>query len=115
MAICEVCDCSLRDPPFAIPTLVTTVRLDKFLHLSRLVKRRTMAHTLCDAGRVRINGTTAKPSASVKAGDVLTISQGDRRLVAKVLAVPERPHPARELVDVLARLSVDDLKGDQGP
>ena len=90
------------------------MRLDKFLQVSRLVRRRTLAHTLCEAGRVRINGAAAKPSAPVKLGDVITISRGERRLVAKVLAVPERSTPSKELVDVIARLSVGDLKGGTG-
>jgi len=85
------------------------MRLDKFLQLSRLVKRRTLAHTLCEAGRVRINGAAAKPAASVRLGDVITISRGDRRLVAKVVAVPDRPHPARDLVEILGRVSMKDL------
>ncbi len=85
------------------------MRLDKFLQLSRLVKRRTLAHTLCEAGRVRINGAAAKPAASVRLGDVITISRGDRRLVAKVVAVPDRPQPARDLVEILGRVSMKDL------
>jgi len=94
------------------------MRLDKFLQVSRLVKRRTLAHTLCRVGRVRLNGMVAKPSAPVKPGDVITITQGDRRLVAKVLPVPDRPGPSKELVEVLARLSMEDLKSktkDLGP
>ena len=87
------------------------MRLDKFLQLSRLVRRRTLAHTLCAAGRVRVNGAAAKPSVSIKLGDVITISRGERRLVAKVLAVPERPSPSKQLVEVIARLNVVDLKG----
>src|SRR5437867_12120900 len=86
------------------------IRLDKFLQMSKLVRRRTLAHTLCEAGRVRINGAAAKPSAPVKLGDVITISRGERRLVAKVLAVPERLSPSQQLVEVLGRMSVEDLK-----
>ena len=85
------------------------MRLDKFLQLSRLVKRRTLAHTLCEAGRVRINGAAAKPAASVRLGDVITISRGDRRLVAKVVAAPDRPQPAGDLVEILGRISMKDL------
>jgi len=62
------------------------VRLDKFLQVSRLVKRRAVANRLCDHGRIRINGAAAKPSAAVRPGDVITISQGDRRMVAKVVS-----------------------------
>ena len=85
------------------------MRLDKFLQVSRLVKRRTLAHTLCEAGRVRINGAAAKPAASVRLGDMITISRGDRRLVAKVVAVPDRPQPAEDLVEILGRISMKDL------
>lgn len=85
------------------------MRLDKFLQLSRLVRRRTIADTLCTKGRVRINGTVAKASAAVRAGDVLTIAFGDRRVVAKILNVPDRAAPSTEYVEVLARLDIDDL------
>ncbi len=85
------------------------MRLDKFLQVSRLVKRRTLANELCDRGRVRVNGQRAKATASVKAGDVITIAQGDRRLIAKVLDVPERPAPSKDLVEVLSRLHVEEL------
>lgn len=87
------------------------MRLDKFLQMSRLVKRREVANRLCDHGRVRVNGAPAKPSTAVRPGDVLTISQGDRRLVARVVAVPERPTPPGALVEVLARTSVDEWHG----
>lgn len=85
------------------------MRLDKFLQVSRLVKRRALANELCDRGRVRVNGQRAKATASVKAGDVITIAQGDRRLIAKVLDVPERPTPSKDLVEVLSRLHVEEL------
>lgn len=86
------------------------MRLDKFLQLSRLVRRRTIAQTLCDHGRVRLNGTLAKAASPVKPGDVITIIHGDRRLIAKVVTVPNRPRRSKELVDVLARVSIDDLR-----
>lgn len=95
---------------FAIRNPQFEMRLDKFLQVSRLVRRRTLAHTLCAAGRVRVNGAAAKPSASIKLGDVITIARGERRLVAKVLALPARPTPSEHLVEVLARLNVEDLK-----
>lgn len=86
------------------------MRLDKFLQVSRLVRRREVANALCDRGRVRLNGVAARPAAPVRAGDVITISRGDRRLVAKVLTVPDHPAPSRELVDILARINLDDLR-----
>ena len=54
------------------------MRLDKFLKVSRLIKRRTVANEACDAGRVLINGRTAKASAAVKAGDVIEIQFGTK-------------------------------------
>ena len=50
------------------------MRLDKFLKVSRLIKRRTVANEACDAGRVLVNGAVAKASAKVKAGDIIEIS-----------------------------------------
>jgi ribosomal 50S subunit-recycling heat shock protein len=85
------------------------VRLDKFLQLSRLVKRRTVAGALCDKGRVRVNGNSAKASSTVRVGDVITIAFGDSRLVAKVLSVPERAAPSREYAEILTRLDVHSL------
>jgi ribosomal 50S subunit-recycling heat shock protein len=85
------------------------VRLDKFLQVSRLVRRRGVANMLCDHGRVRLNGAVARPATVVRAGDVITLSRGDRRVVAKVLRVPDRPTPSADLVDILARINVDDL------
>ena len=65
------------------------MRLDKWLKVSRLIKRRTVAQEACDGGRVSLNGRTAKPSAEVKPGDVLEISFGARSLRADVLSVQE--------------------------
>ena len=86
------------------------MRLDKFLQVSRLVRRREVANMLCDRGRVRLNGAVARPAAVVRTGDVITISRGDRRLVAKVLSVPDRPAPSKDLVDILARINLEDLR-----
>lgn len=65
------------------------MRLDKYLKISRLIKRRTVANEACDAGRVMLNGKVARASASVKEGDVLEITLGERVLKAKVLSVTE--------------------------
>lgn len=88
------------------------MRLDKFLQLSRLVKRRTVAHALCAAGRVRLNGLDAKAASAVATGDVITITYGDRRVVAKVLAVPARTAAGTELVDILGRIRLQELETD---
>lgn len=73
-----------------------------------------MAQTLCEHGKVRLNGTSAKAAAAVRPGDVITIVHGDQRLVAKVVAVPERPRPSNELVEVLGRINIDELRAS-GP
>lgn len=85
------------------------MRLDKFLQVSRLVKRRAVAAGLCEKGRVRINGNRAKAAAVIRAGDVITIAFGQHRLVAKVLTVPERAAPSKDYVEVLGRVDVDDF------
>ena len=61
------------------------MRLDKYLKVSRLIKRRTVANEACDAGRVMINGKTAKAGAEVKAGDVIEIGFGTRNVKVEVL------------------------------
>lgn len=65
------------------------MRLDKFLKVSRLIKRRTVANEACDAGRVLVNGRTAKASAAVKAGDVIELQFGNRAVKVEVLDVQE--------------------------
>lgn len=65
------------------------MRLDKYLKVSRLIKRRTVANEACDAGRIVVNGNVVKASYNVKIGDVVEINLGSKTLKAKVLAVPE--------------------------
>lgn len=65
------------------------MRLDKFLKVSRLVKRRTVANELCDAKHVEVNGKTARASYEVKTGDVITIQMGANQIRARVLDVRE--------------------------
>lgn len=65
------------------------MRLDKYLKISRLIKRRTVANEACDAGRVLVNGRAARASYDVKEGDVLEIALGERILKARVLSVTE--------------------------
>ena len=66
------------------------MRLDKYLKVSRLVKRRTVANELCDAKHIDVNGKTARASYDVKIGDVIEIRVGSNVTKAKVLAVNER-------------------------
>ena len=65
------------------------MRLDKFLKVSRIIKRRTVANEACDAGRVSVNGRQVKASYDVKAGDILEIVFGTRTVKAQVLSVAE--------------------------
>ena len=65
------------------------MRLDKFLKVSRIIKRRTVANEACDAGRVTVGGRQVKASYGVKVGDVLEIGFGSRTVKVEVLSVAE--------------------------
>ena len=65
------------------------MRLDKYLKVSRLIKRRTVANNACDAERVSVNGRQVKASYQVKVGDVIEVAFGQRTLKVEVLAVNE--------------------------
>ena len=65
------------------------MRLDKYLKVSRLIKRRTLAQEMCNGGRVTKNGRTAKPSTDVDIGDVIEVSFGPRKISIEVLALAE--------------------------
>ncbi len=79
------------------------MRLDRFLKLARIVKRRTVAQEMVDIGAVRINGKGAKPSAAVKAGDLLEVAFPNRVLALRVLTEDEgllkRGQPCFEVVE----------------
>lgn len=79
------------------------MRLDKYLKVSRLIKRRTVANEACDAGRVLVNGKPARASYDVKCGDILEIQFGSRTTKAKVLAINEYANreTAAELYELL--------------
>ena len=85
----------------AVPAIVggKKMRLDKFLKVSRLIKRRTVANEACDAGRVMVNGKAAKASAQVKPGDVIEIQFGTRTVKAEVLQLQDttKKEEAKEL------------------
>ena len=78
------------------------MRLDKFLKVSRMIKRRTVANEACSAGRVTVNDKVAKPSAEVKAGDVITIRLGAKLFKAEVLEV--REYATKENADSMYRV-----------
>lgn len=65
------------------------MRLDKYLKVSRLIRRRTVANEACDAGRVLVNEKPAKASAAVKAGDIIEIQFGSKNVKVEVLDVKE--------------------------
>ena len=68
---------------------VGSMRLDKYLKISRIIKRRTVANEAADAGRITVNGKVAKPSAEVKVGDVLEIRFGAKTMRVRVESVAE--------------------------
>lgn len=65
------------------------MRLDKYLKVSRIIKRRTVANEACDAGRVTVNDKIARASYDVKVGDIIELQLGARKIQVKVLAVNE--------------------------
>ena len=79
------------------------MRLDKYLKVSRLIKRRTLATDVADAGRVIVNGKPAKASYAVKIGDVIEITFGNRPVKVRVLSIdePKGKDDARELFEIL--------------
>jgi len=82
------------------------MRLDKFLQLTGLVKRRTLAKELCDAGRVKVNGKIAKPATEVHIGDLIEGEVGWERWEVRVLQIPKRAVPANrrsEFIDLIRR------------
>ena len=79
------------------------MRLDKYLKVSRLIKRRTIANEACDTGRISVNGKVQKASYDVKVGDIISIRFGEKSVEAKVLSVQEtvRKAEAAELFQYL--------------
>lgn len=70
------------------------LRLDKYLKVTRLIKRRTVANEACDAGKISVNGKIARASYDVKTGDIIEINMGQRPLKVKVTNVSE--HATKE-------------------
>ena len=79
------------------------MRLDKFLKVSRLIKRRTVANEACDAGRVLVNEKPAKASLNVKEGDIIEITFATRKLKARIINIAEhvRKENAKEMYEIL--------------
>ena len=79
------------------------MRIDKFLKISRIIKRRTVANDACDASHVNVNGRTVKASYDVKEGDIVEITFGEKKLKIKVLDVRDivRKNDASSLYEVV--------------
>ncbi len=78
------------------------MRIDKFLKVSRVIKRRTVAADACDGGRIEINGKIAKPSKDVKVGDVVKVSFGNNAMTFEVLSIDE--HQTKQSAETMYRL-----------
>ena len=80
------------------------MRLDKFLKVSRLIKRRTVANEACDAGRVMVNGKQAKASVNVKVGDIIEIMFGQKTVKERVLDIMDttKKENAKDLFEYIA-------------
>jgi ribosomal 50S subunit-recycling heat shock protein len=79
------------------------MRLDKYLKVSRIIKRRTVAKDVCENGRVSINGKAAKPSTTIKEGDIIEIQFANRSLKAKITNITEhvKKENAKEMYEIL--------------
>jgi ribosomal 50S subunit-recycling heat shock protein len=82
---------------------VNYLRLDKFLKVSRIIKRRTLAKEICDAGKVLVNGRIAKAGTEIKAGDIISLDYGYRIVKIRVLNTPKSAsvETAREMYEEL--------------
>ncbi len=79
------------------------MRIDKYLKVSRIIKRRTVASDACEGGRVKINGTEAKPSSKVKVGDVIEITMGNRIIKVKIINIKDttKKEEAKEMYKIV--------------
>lgn len=80
------------------------MRIDKFLKISRIIKRRTVANEACDASHVSVNGRTVKASYDVKEGDIIEVMFGEKRVKIKVLDVKDvvRKNDASSLYEIVS-------------
>ncbi|GEM_PF-308112 len=80
--------------------IILNMRLDKFLKVSRLVKRRTVANNISELGRVFVNGNIAKPAKQLKVGDIIAIEYANKTVKAKVATIPTGNVPAQSASDL---------------
>ena len=85
------------------------MRLDKYLKVSRIIKRRTIAKGISDLGFVKINGRFAKPASNVEAGDILELTLGDRKVTVKVISTifSTRKEDAKDSYEILKDEIID--------
>ena len=93
------------------------MRLDKFLKVSRLIKRRTVANDACDAARIFVNGKAAKASYNVKIGDMISVTFGTKTVTVKVLEIKEttKKAEATSMYEVVSESSEQALFGKRTP
>lgn len=84
------------------PAAPTAIRLDKFLKVSRIIKRRSVANDACDTGHVMVNGKDAKPGTSIRVGDVIGVRFGERLHRYEILSVAD--HVAKQDAAAMYRL-----------
>lgn len=86
------------------------MRLDKYLKVSRLIKRRTVANEACDAGRVIVNGKPARASYNVNLGDIIEIGFGQRKIIARVTEINEyaQKSDAASMYEIIGEERIDD-------
>ena len=78
------------------------MRIDKFLKMTRVIKRRTVANEAADGGRIKVNNKIVKPSYNVKIGDIVEIKFGDKVSKIEILRIPERQsEPIETLIKIL--------------
>ena len=79
------------------------MRLDKYLKVSRIIKRRTVAKEVCESGRIKINDKVAKPSTKINEGDIIGITFANRMLKAEIINIAEhvRKEDAKEMYTIL--------------
>ena len=83
------------------------MRLDKYLKVSRIIKRRTVANEECSMGRVTVNDKVAKPATDVNVGDIISVRMGANRLTAEILLVKETVR--KEEADSMYRIIIDTI------
>ena len=80
------------------------MRLDKFLKVSRLIKRRTVANKVSDQGRIYVNGVIAKPAKQLKIGDIITIVQAESEIKIKIIKIPSGNVSVQEALNLYDKI-----------